>query len=62
MLKGAGLENEDLTPYLQLIEARLSKSKFLQGDELGIMDLSLYGMTNVLHTKPTLEAFQSMLD
>lgn len=52
----------DIWKYLAVVEERLGDNHFLSGDKLGMLDLSLYGMTHVFSMKPTHGFFQEMLD
>ena len=56
------LESDSTDKYLELINQKLSNSNFLQGDQMGILDLSLYGMLNVFSSEPRLDSVQRMLD
>ena len=62
--KQAGDKNTaaDIYKYLIIIEERLEKHEFLSGKELGILDLSLYGMTHTFSSEPNMGFFQDMLD
>ena len=62
MIEKAGLESNSTDKYVDMIDERLNKSAFLQGDEIGILDLSLYGVTYMFSAKPVIASFQGMLD
>ena len=62
VLKKNGLENNSTDKFINMINERLDKSGFLQGDEIGILDLSLYGVTYMFAAKPVVASFQAMLD
>jgi glutathionyl-hydroquinone reductase len=44
--KGDNIVAKDIWKYLPVIEERLGENDYLAGDKLGILDLSLYGMTH----------------
>ena len=46
MLEKNKLESEDADKYMAMIDERLNSTTFLSGDSVGILDLSLYGMTH----------------
>ena len=62
MLTNNGLESNSTDKYLGMIEERLNKTTYLQGEEIGILDLSLYGVTYAFSAKPVMGCFQAMLD
>ena len=57
MLAKNGLQDNSIDKYIATIEERLNKTAFLQGDEVGILDLSLYGVTYPFAKKPTMACF-----
>ena len=61
-LKRQGLENDNLQKYIDLIDQQLGSNKFLHGDEIGILDLSLYGVTNQFAKEPKMECIKEMED
>ena len=62
MLAKNGLESNSTDKFVDMIDERLNKTTFLQGDEIGILDLSLYGVTYMFAAKPVIKSFQGMLD
>ena len=56
------LVSDSSEPYLKLIDERLAKHKYLSGDEIGILDLSLYGVTYVFSKYPMMECIKAMMD
>jgi glutathione S-transferase len=62
LLKDNGLENNNIDKYVDMITERLTKHEFLNGAEISIHDLSLYGITYTFSVKPTMKCFQDMLD
>lgn len=59
---GVKVKHTDIWKYLTMVEERLGDNDYLSGDKLGILDLSLYGMTHTFSSKPTHRFFQEMLD
>ena len=57
LLKKEKLESNNTDPYIAMIEARLSENAFLQGPEIGILDLSLYGVTQAFSIEPRIKVF-----
>ena len=51
------LESNKTDSYIAMIEARLSENEFLQGPEIGILDLSLYGATQAFSVYPRNKVF-----
>ena len=52
------MESDDFDKEMQMIDAKLSKNKFLSGDEIGILDLSLYGASYPMGKEPKMECFK----
>ena len=48
-----------MAKYIGMIEQRLNKHTFLQGDEIGMLDVSLYGTTSAFSKQPMMPAFQT---
>ena len=61
-LKRQGLEDDKLDKYIQAIDTQLGSNKFLQGDEIGILDLTLYGMTYQFAKEPKMECIKEIED
>ena len=57
-----GVESDKLDKYTQIIDQKLGSSDFLHGDEMGILDLSLYGMTYTFAKEPKMECIKEMED
>ena len=56
------MANDDLEEEIKMIDAKLSKNKFLQGDEIGILDLALFGSTHQMGKEPKQECFKAIED
>jgi len=59
---GVKVQPTDIFKYLSVVEERLGDNPYLAGEKLGILDLSLYGMTHTFSSKPAHGFFQDMLD
>ena len=52
-------EESDMQKYIGMIEERLNKHTYLQGEEIGMLDVSLYGTTSSFARDPMMPAFQT---
>jgi hypothetical protein len=52
----------DVDLYMNMVVERLGNAEFLSGAEIGMLDLSLYGITYQWANKPTMVFFQAVLD
>ena len=54
-----GTEESHMAKYIAMIEERLSKHEFLSGNEIGMLDVSLYGTTSAFSRPPIMPSFQT---
>ena len=52
----------DVDLYMGMVVERLKKAEFLSGAEIGMLDLSLWGIIYVWAGKPVMKFFQEILD
>ena len=52
----------DIDKYMCQVVERLQQAEFLSGAEMGMLDLSLYGITYVWAGNPTMKTFQDVID
>lgn len=53
------LKETDMPKYIAMIEERLKKHQWVSGEEIGLMDVTLYGCCSVFSRKPVMPLFQS---
>ena len=54
-----GTEESHMAKYIALIEERLGNHEFVSGNEIGMLDVSLYGTISAFSRPPVMPAFQT---